>query len=224
MKLLFATGNRGKLRELRQLLDDLDQLELLCLADLPEALEIEETGETFAANAELKAREAAARTGLCALADDSGLEVDALDGRPGVRSARYAGEDASDADRIVKLLGELEGVEDARRTARFRCAIALAEPTAAINANAAADAGEATASAELLALEQGACEGRILEAPQGQGGFGYDPVFFVEQLSCTFAEAPAEQKNALSHRGEAMRAIAPAVRRLVEGGEQDKQG
>lgn len=205
MKLLFATGNRGKLRELRQLLADLDELELLCLADLPEPLEIEETGETFAENAELKAREAAALTGLCALADDSGLEVDALDGRPGVRSARYAGEDASDADRIVKLLGELEGVAEAKRTARFRCAIALAKPTG--------DGGS-----ELCALEQGACEGRILEAPQGEGGFGYDPVFFVAELGCTFAEAAAEQKNALSHRGEAMRAIAPAVRRWAEQG------
>ncbi len=202
MKLLFATGNRGKLRELRQLLPDLDLLELLCLADLPGPLEIEETGETFAANAELKAREAAARTGLSALADDSGLEVDALDGRPGVRSARYAGADASDADRVVKLLGELEGVELAKRTARFRCAVALARPT---------DEGT-----ELCALEEGACEGRIIDAPRGAGGFGYDPVFFVEELACTFAEADAAQKNALSHRGKAMRAIAPAVRRLLE--------
>ena len=206
MKLLFATNNQGKLRELRELVADLPGLEVLGLKDLDSPLDIEETGETFADNAALKAREAAAITGYWTLADDSGLEVDALDGRPGVRSARYAGEGASDADRIVKLLGELEGVAEVKRTARFRCAVAFAK------ADAAAEGG-----AEILALEEGSCEGRILEAPVGEGGFGYDPVFFVEALGCTFAEAPAEQKNRLSHRGNAMRAIAPAVRQALKG-------
>lgn len=198
-KLLFATGNRGKLREVAQLVADIEGLELLCLADLPEPFEIEEDGETFADNALLKARAAAEVSGLLTMADDSGLEVDALDGRPGVRSARYAGPDASDADKVQKLLGELRDVPRSRRTARFRCAVALVRP---------ADGRVFTA--------EGRCEGRILTAPQGEGGFGYDPVFFVETLGCTFAEAEAAAKNELSHRGQALRAIAPKLRELLE--------
>ncbi|MCA9666953.1 MAG: RdgB/HAM1 family non-canonical purine NTP pyrophosphatase [Myxococcales bacterium] len=206
-RLLFATRNAGKLRELRALLAEAryrgDQLAVIGFDDLarPPA-EVEETGATYAENAALKARAAAADAGLLALADDSGLDVDALDGRPGVRSARYLGLPemarervglaASDADRCRWLLEELSGVPEARRTARFRCAIALVDP----------------AALDAPVIREAACEGRILDAPRGSGGFGYDPLFYVEQLGCTFAEASAADKNRLSHRGQAMRAMA----------------
>jgi len=189
MKLVFATRNRGKLKELRELLAPTRGVELLSLDDLPRVAEIEENGETFADNALIKARGVMQATGLPALADDSGLEVDALGGDPGVRSARYAGQGASDADRVELLLHNLEGVPRERRTARFRCAVAFVDPQ---------DPG-------LELLHEGSCEGVILERPRGQGGFGYDPVFHVEELGQTFAEAAPEQKNRLSHRGQAMR-------------------
>jgi len=201
VKLLFATRNRGKLRELRELLAG-EPLELLSLEDRPEVPEVEETGATFAENAALKATAAARATRLLALADDSGLEVDALGGDPGVRSARYAGLGASDGERIQLLLANLAGVPEARRTARFRCAIALVDP----------------ARLEAPLLCEGSCEGRILEAPRGAGGFGYDPVFLADALGQTFAEAPAETKNGVSHRGQAMRRMAERLRaRLHEG-------
>jgi XTP/dITP diphosphohydrolase len=195
MKLVFATRNRGKLRELHQLLA-IDGLQILALDDLPGAPEVEEDGETFADNAAKKAREVARATGLPALADDSGLEVDALDGAPGVRSARYAGDDASDAERYRLLLRSLQGVPPGRRGARFRCVVAFADP----------------ATPEHVELREGACEGRIADAPRGDGGFGYDPVFLVPDLGRTFAEIPAEQKNQLSHRGQAMRRMAEFLR------------
>jgi XTP/dITP diphosphohydrolase len=189
MKLLFATRNRGKLAELRQLTAEL-QLEVLSLDDV-EVPEVDETGTTFAENAELKARAVCKATGLPCLADDSGLEVDALDGQPGVHSARYAGPGASDRDRIDKLLRALQDLPDQRRTARFRCVIAYV----------------VTPDAPAV-FAKGSVEGRILHAPSGDGGFGYDPVFYVETLGCTFAEARPEQKNQLSHRGIAMREMA----------------
>jgi XTP/dITP diphosphohydrolase len=193
MKILFATRNKGKLVELRALLADqgFAFVGLDDLADPPP--DTEETGATFAENAAQKARAAMQATGLPCIADDSGLEVDALDGRPGVRSARYAD---SDAERIARLLGELEGTPDAARTARFCCAVAFVHPD----------------DPEGLVLREGHCAGRILRAPRGHNGFGYDPVFFVEQLGQTFAEAPAEEKNRLSHRGRAMRALAAHLR------------
>ena len=153
MKLVFATRNGGKLRELRQLLD-LEGLEILSLDQLPDAPEIEETGETFADNATLKARGIMEATGLPSLADDSGLVVDALGGAPGVHSARYGGPGATDADRVELLLKNLDGVEEARRTARFRCVVAFADPE----------------NPESVELHEGSCEGRILTrrgAPAG---------------------------------------------------------
>lgn len=197
MRLVFATRNRGKLSELRQLLA-LDGVEVLSLDDLP-VPEIEEDGATFAENALLKARGVMEATSLPALADDSGLEVDALDGAPGVHSARYAGPGASDADRVELLLENLRGVPPERRTARFRCAVAFVDPR---------DPGSPR-------LHEGSCEGRILDQPRGEGGFGYDPVFYVEELGCTFAEARPEDKNRLSHRGRAMRAMVEELRRLA---------
>jgi XTP/dITP diphosphohydrolase len=197
-RLVFATRNRGKLRELRQLLTPGEfplGVELLGLDDI-EVPEIPETGQTFAENAAAKARGVMEATGLPALADDSGLEVDALDGAPGVHSARYAGPGASDADRIALLLQDLAGVPAERRGARFRCVVAFVDP---------ADPGR-------VGLHEGSCEGRILETPRGSGGFGYDPVFYVEELGQTFAEAPAEQKNRLSHRGRAMRRLVAELR------------
>jgi len=195
MKLVFATRNRGKLRELRQLLL-LDHLEILALDDIPGTPEVEEDGDTFAENATKKAREIMEATGLPALADDSGLEVDALGGAPGVHSARYAGEDATDEDRISLLLSELQGIPYEQRTARFRCVVAFADPR---------DPGN-------VELQQGACEGHILTAPQGKNGFGYDPVFYVEHLKQTFAQIPAQQKNSISHRGRAMALMAEHLR------------
>ena len=192
--LLLASANQGKLRELRTILDGLP-VELVGLAEagLGEPPEVEETGETFLANALIKAREYAAWSGLAAVADDSGLEVDALGGAPGVRSARYAGPGASDQANLDKLLAELTGVPPERRTARFRCAAVLVDP----------EAGEWHAEA--------AWEGRLLDAPRGTGGFGYDPVFLPDGWELTSAEVDQATKDAASHRGQAFRALRPAI-------------
>ena len=189
-RLLLASANQGKLRELRTILDGLP-VELVGLAEagLGEPPEVEETGETFLENALLKGRAYAAWSGLAAVADDSGLEVDALGGAPGVRSARYAGPGASDQANLDKLLAELTGVPPERRTARFRCAAVLVDP----------EAGEWHAEA--------AWEGRLLDAPRGSGGFGYDPVFVPDGDERTFAEMTAEEKHAVSHRGRAFRTL-----------------
>lgn len=196
MKLLFATNNQGKLRELRQMLEGAADLQLLSLDELGLRLEVEETGTTFAANAVLKATAAMQASGLAALADDSGLEVDALGGAPGIHSARYAGTDATDAQRVAKLLAELEDIPPERRSARFRCAVALVDPCIG---------GQ-------VEVREGSCEGFITEQPRGNAGFGYDPVFFVEALGCTFGEGAPEDKHRLSHRGQAMRQIAEFLR------------
>ena len=186
MNLVLASGNSGKLRELAQLLAP-SGYALISQSSL--GIEpIEETGTTFEANALAKARHAAELAQLPALADDSGIEVDALGGRPGVYSARYAGEGASDDANLKKLLQELAGVPAARRTARYRCVIAYVR--------SAADARP------LLAT--GVWEGRILEAPRGRGGFGYDPVFLPEGSARSAAELTAAEKDAVSHRGRAL--------------------
>lgn len=200
--LVFATRNRGKLTELRQLLPGLRVLALdEAEAELGRvAPEVEEDRTTFAGNAIKKAREVSAALGLPALADDSGLEVDALGGAPGVLSARYAGDGHDDAANNRKLLTALAGVPGPGRTARFRCVLALADVTGRL--------GPITLTAD------GACEGVILDAARGAGGFGYDPLFFSPELGATFAEAPADasrRKNDLSHRGRAMRAMAPRL-------------
>jgi XTP/dITP diphosphohydrolase len=187
-RLLVATGNRGKLAEIRQLFAGLE-LEVLALGDVGGAPEVIEDGDTFEANATKKAREVAQATGLLTLADDSGLEVDALGGAPGVRSARFAGEGATDGANNRLLLERLAGVEGPARTARFRCVLALADPGS---------------EGRGVHLESGVCEGRIVEAPRGAGGFGYDPLFIPEGEERTMAELLPQAKNRLSHRGRAM--------------------
>jgi XTP/dITP diphosphohydrolase len=182
-RVVFASGNAGKAREIRAMLGD--RVDLVLQGEL--GIEgAEETGTTFTENALLKARHAAAASGLPALADDSGIAVDALDGAPGVYSARYAGADASDADNLEKLLREMTGRED--RAARFVCVLAYVN---------SADDPEPV-------IAEGAWEGTLAHAPAGQGGFGYDPIFIDPESGVTSAELPPETKNDRSHRGKAL--------------------
>lgn len=185
-KIILATGNPGKLREFRTLLAGLE-LEIAPQSDFAMP-DIAETGLTFIENALLKARNAALHTGLPALADDSGLAVDALNGAPGLYSARYAGTGADDSANIAKLLDELCGVPLEQRTARFVCVLALVRHPAD----------------PIPLICQGSWEGLILDQPRGAGGFGYDPVFFVPTEQQTAAELTPEAKNRLSHRGQAL--------------------
>ena len=187
MRVVLATANPGKQREFATLLAPRG-FELVLQSDLGIA-SVEETGNTFEDNALLKAQHAAAVSGLPALADDSGLEVDALGGRPGVWSARYAGPDATDEQNNARLIADLEGVPDEQRTARYRCVLALVRSV-----------GDTQPI-----LAQGNWEGRIGHEPIGAGGFGYDPYFLPAGLNCTAAELSSARKNALSHRGAALR-------------------
>jgi XTP/dITP diphosphohydrolase len=196
-RIVFASGNAGKAREIRAMFAELfgDRVELVLQAEL--GIEsVEETGTTFTENALLKARHAAAASGLAALADDSGIEVDVLGGKPGVHSARFAGVNASDADNVNKLLQDLAGVADAERSARFRCVLAFVR--------------SADDVAPLLA--EGAWDGRIAASPSGQDGFGYDPVFLdgadpASNGDRTAAELAPAEKNARSHRGKALQKL-----------------
>ncbi len=193
-RVVLASNNKGKVREFNALLGDF-HLQVVPQAELgvPEA---DETGLTFVENAILKARNAAAHAGLPAIADDSGIEVDALHGAPGIRSARYAGPGASDRANLDKLLTELGQVPEGARSARFQCVVVYLrfaeDPTPVIC--------------------QGTWEGRIIDAPRGENGFGYDPVFYVPAQACTAAELPAETKNAISHRGQALRKLVQALK------------
>lgn len=192
-RVVLASGNKGKVREINQLLSGLD-IEVLPQTEF-DVPEIEETGLTFVENAILKARNAAAHTGLPAIADDSGLEVDALKGAPGIYSARYAGADATDAENVAKLLREMKNVPDGKRSARFQCLMVYMEheldPTPLIC--------------------QGTWEGSIATEEHGDSGFGYDPVFLVPGRDCTAAQLSAEEKNRLSHRGQALRKLLQAL-------------
>jgi XTP/dITP diphosphohydrolase len=185
-RLLLATNNPGKAAEYRALLEGCGW-ELVTPRDLGLELEVEEAGGDYAENARIKAEAFAKASGLVALADDSGIEVEALGGAPGPLSARFGGEDISDEQRVALLLERLKGVPPERRSARFRCLIAVARPE-----------GEVT-------LFEGQCEGRVAEEPQGEGGFGYDPVFLLPERGLTVAELRPEEKNAISHRGRAAR-------------------
>ena len=194
-KIVMASSNAGKLREIARILGDLD-IEVVPQSEFGVS-DADETGDTFVENALIKARHAAAATGFAAIADDSGLAVDALDGRPGVYSARYSGPDGDDETNIDKLLAEMDGVPDEERGAAFHCVACYVTPEASEPVVAAAE-----------------WRGRILCERRGDGGFGYDPVFFDPEIGRGSAELSAEQKNARSHRGKALRELAHKLREL----------
>ncbi|MFO7983011.1 MAG: XTP/dITP diphosphatase [Desulfuromonadales bacterium] len=189
MKLVIATRNKGKMREIRQILEDID-VEILSIENFSGLPEVVEDGDTFSANARKKAATIARLSGCLTLADDSGLSVDALEGKPGVLSARYAGEDATDAENNRKLLEDLAGIPPERRQGAFYCVMALCR----------ADGDCRTFSGKL--------EGEIIGNPRGNSGFGYDPLFLVPEYDRTLAELPLETKNRISHRGRALRQVA----------------
>ena len=193
-RLLVATRNEGKLQELSRLLFSFPA-PLLSLGDVGIEEEVEETGSTLEENAVLKATVYARLSGLPTLADDSGLEVDALDGAPGPLSSRYAGEGAGDAERIAFLLDRLHNIPEERWTARFRCVIAVSLP------------------GEPVELHTGECRGLLVREPRGSNGFGYDPIFLLPEMGRTMAELTAEEKDRVSHRGVAARSAATALRR-----------
>lgn len=196
MTLLVATHNPGKRREYRALLAPL-KVEIRFPDDLDVHLDVREDGTTYAENAHKKAQRYASASGMLTLADDSGLEVDALGGAPGIHSARYAA--GSDADRVEALLEDLRGVPRSDRTARFRCVLVIVTPT---NEIYEAD---------------GTCEGLIATEPRGTGGFGYDPVFYLPDHDATMAQLPGAEKNRISHRAQAVQEALPVLKRLVEG-------
>ena len=199
MKIILATRNEGKIREMRSILGGLE-IELLDYRDLPPMEHPPEDGETFIENALSKARAVHAATGLPALADDSGIEVDALDGGPGVRSARYGGEGLSDRDRWQRLLEELDGVPEERRGARFRCVMVLYP---------------APGTSDEALVTEGIFHGRIALQPSGENGFGYDPVFFVPEKGVTVAEMTDEEKNSTSHRYRAGVEMKYMIRKIL---------
>lgn len=197
-ELLIATKNQGKFVEIRNLLAHLP-LTLTDLNQIGISADVEETGITFSENAELKATGYAGLAGIPTLADDSGLVVDVLDGRPGVISARYAGDGASDNDRIGKVLAEMQACPGAPRTARFVCSIALADT-----------------SKKVVGVVSGICEGTIVDVPRGELGFGYDPIFRPNGFEQTFGELDAATKNRVSHRARAFEKIIPFLRGFFE--------
>ena len=194
--ILIATRNRGKLREVQDILAGLPVI-LATLDQFPDLPDAVEDADTFAGNSERKAMHYTRLTGLWTLADDSGLEVDALGGAPGVYSARYSGRQGDDAANNEKLIAQLAGVPPEQRTARFRCTVALAGPEG------------------ILAAASGTFEGIIVDDPRGANGFGYDPHFLVPELGMTAAQLPPEQKNRISHRAKALTAIRPDIQRLL---------
>lgn len=196
-KLLIATQNKGKLAEYQMLLAELS-LELLTTADVGLGdMDVEENGDTLKANAEIKATAFAQASGMMVLADDTGLLVDALDGAPGVHSARYGGAGLDDAGRRAKLLEALDGVPPSERTARFECVVAVALPDGTTE------------------FVTGVVHGQILTEERGEGGFGYDRLFLPDGYEQTFAEMPLEQKDTISHRGDAARKAIPVLKRLL---------
>jgi XTP/dITP diphosphohydrolase len=203
VKLLIATNNPGKVKEYKELLAGLP-LELTYPAQEGLDIEVAETGESFAENARLKATAYARASGLLTLADDSGLEVDALGGEPGIRSARYAGSGASDEDRYQLLLEKLRGVPWEERIARFRCVIAVATPGGQVH------------------IAEGSCEGIIAFEPKGEHGFGYDPVFHFQEYGKTMAELPLETKNKISHRAKAAQRAREILRKYEVPGTSEE--
>ena len=202
-KLVLATRNLGKIHEFERMLDASGlHLEILGLADFPEMPDVDETGSTFAANALLKAEQIAAYTGLPALADDSGLCVDALGGAPGIFSARWAGEHGNDQANLEKVLREIQSAEDPSMAAHFTCAVALVVP--------GSDGVDPT-----VVIREGEIHGQIILEPRGSHGFGYDPIFQPTGYQQTTAELSPEIKDEISHRGRALRAILPELSRLL---------
>ena len=196
-KIIFATGNEGKMREVRMILEDLG-VEVLSLKEAGIHVDVEENGTTFEENAVIKATEIAKMTGEIVLADDSGLEVDALDKEPGVQSARYMGYDTSYHIKNQSLIDRLEGKEGEERSARFVCVIAAAFPDGRV------------------LTTRGTMEGQIGYEEKGENGFGYDPIFYLPQYQCYSGELPLEEKNKLSHRGKALRLMKEELRKLQE--------
>lgn len=198
MRLVIATHNRKKAGEMVTILSArFPQLEIVTLADYPEAPEPEETGTTYPENAAIKANSAADVTGEWCVADDAGLEIDAFDGAPGVYSKRFGGEDLPFPEKIALILDRLKGVPTEQRGARFNCFVALSkkgQPTELFNAT---------------------CEGRISESPSGNGGFGYDPIFYLPELDCTMADLTAEQKHQISHRGKVLKLVGDRLESLL---------
>lgn len=195
-EVVVATSNPGKVKEIREILADLDVV-FLDLSGFRDAT-LPEEGDDYAENAVAKAQAAARATGLLALADDSGLEVDGLQGRPGPHSARYGGPGLDDAGRVARLLGEMEGLRGESRRARFVCVAAVGAPDGRVE------------------VAQGVCDGHILASPRGTGGFGYDPVFESREVGVAMAQLPDARKNEISHRARAFRELRPAVLRLLE--------
>jgi len=195
MRIVVATKNQGKIREIKNIFSDID-VDIVTQEEANIVIDVEETGDTFEKNALIKAKAVSLLCDDIVMADDSGLCVDALNGRPGVYSARYAGEGASDSQKIEKLLSELR--DSANRNAKFVCCIALIMP----------DGREFTTTGEVC--------GEILTSPQGEGGFGYDPIFYSTELKKSFAVASAEDKNSISHRGRALRAMYDVLKDALE--------
>ena len=195
-KIIFATGNQGKMKEVREILKDLDA-EVLSMKEAGVQADIVEDGTTFEENAVIKAKAVCRLTGEIALADDSGLEVDYLNKEPGVYSARYMGEDTSYHIKNKSIIDRLEGVPDEKRTARFVCVIAAAFPDGTVK------------------TVRGTMEGIIGYEEQGENGFGYDPIFFLPQYGCTSAQISMKEKNKISHRGEAVRKIAEEIKKRI---------
>lgn len=195
-RLLLATNNQGKIEEYCELLEDLS-IEYLNLSDVNIDMIVDESGSSFEENAILKATQYAAVANLMTLADDSGLEVDALGGKPGVHTARYGGTGLTPAERYLLLLEEMQGIEWSMRTARFHCVIALAHRRG------------------LIGIARGVCEGFIADKPSGKGGFGYDPVFYLPALGKTMAQLTSGEKHKISHRGKALRKVRPLIERAL---------
>ncbi|MGG1632373.1 XTP/dITP diphosphatase [Rossellomorea sp. NRS-1567] len=191
-RVIIATKNRGKAKEFQHMFAPYGY-EVQTLLDLPHIEDVEETGETFEENAILKAETVAQELGVLVIADDSGLAIDALEGRPGVYSARYAGEEKSDEANMDKVLSELESVEESDRTARFHCVLAIADPN-----------GETR-------TVTGTCEGMILQEKRGTNGFGYDPIFYIPTLQKSMAELSQDEKSQISHRGNALKKLKNVI-------------
>lgn len=200
-EVIIATKNPGKAREFEYIFSSRG-ISVRTLLDFPDIPEVEETGTTFEENATLKAEAVAAALNKMVIGDDSGLMVDALEGRPGIYSARYAGEPKNDSNNTKKVLAELEGVPEDQRTARFYCALAVAIP------------GQETFTVS------GTCEGRILEAPRGSNGFGYDPVFYVPEKGMAMAELSSDEKNKISHRAIALKKLDEILDSILERAEK----